>query len=248
MQKASRKVGAVARSLFHKQGGLCHYCKCQMVLKRGHSTAVTVDHIKPKSKGGTRHKRNIIGACWACNNARGSTPYDVFLAHVKANGRPDNKPNDAPREKIARVEREKPIKLGDAPWKSKKLPKAAYADTVFKGDALAEALKAAGYVKREEPEVIESNDLQTTRRIGAPPRWAEDITDVGLMLMALMVIVVFTFIGVAVSDWLASALYRAGFHSSPTEWIAHVVGFSMTLGMVLTIAGRVVNGQFWWRT
>lgn len=80
------------------------------------------------------------------------------------------------------------------------------------------------------------------------PTWREDIVDVALMVLGLALLIIFTIVGVMFSDWLDGALYRMGFHSAPVSWIAHIVGFSATIGVVLTIGGRLTNGAFWWRT
>ena len=33
---------------------------------------MTLDHIKPKSSGGTNEIENLVGCCRACNEAKGS--------------------------------------------------------------------------------------------------------------------------------------------------------------------------------
>lgn len=153
MKANPRKVGKLARALFHKQKNLCHYCKINMTLRRGTSTMVTVDHIHPKSQGGTTHGHNTVGACFACNNAKGDMPYEDFKRVVERRGRPDRRPNAPPEFKVHRAEKDKPILESAAPWKKQKLPKAAaYTDSSFKTNALADAFVAAGLVKKEESE------------------------------------------------------------------------------------------------
>lgn len=148
--KQSRKVGKKARALFHKQNGLCHYCKVNMTLKRGNAAMVTIDHVHPKSQGGTRHNNNVVGACFACNNAKGDRHYEDFMAEVKRNGRPDNKPNDFTDIRVQRAAKDKPILVSNAPWKTTKLAARPYLDTVGKHNILADALIAAGLAKKEQ--------------------------------------------------------------------------------------------------
>lgn len=144
------KVSSTARRLFHKQSGLCHYCKVQMTLKRGTSTMVTVDHMHPKSEGGTRHNHNIVGACFACNNAKGSMPYEDYLRVVKKRGRPSNKPGGLPHIKAAKKAKPKLIVDGPGPWKRDRLAHRPYLDTLEKHPTLAEALISAGLAKKPE--------------------------------------------------------------------------------------------------
>jgi CRISPR/Cas system Type II protein with McrA/HNH and RuvC-like nuclease domain len=148
--KLSRKVSNKARALFHKQNGICHYCKVQMTLRRGLPSTVTVDHKLPKSQGGTRHKHNTVGACFSCNNAKGNMPYEDYLRVVAKNGRPDRRPSPEPDFKQERRERSKSIVTGDAAWKKKKLSHRPYLDDIGKHTTLADALVAAGFVKEEE--------------------------------------------------------------------------------------------------
>ena len=51
-----------------KQGGLCWYCGVWLNFCR-----TNVEHIKPRSKGGTNHKSNLVISCASCNKKKGST-------------------------------------------------------------------------------------------------------------------------------------------------------------------------------
>lgn len=44
----------------------CYYCGEPASGKRLHR-----DHLKPKSKGGSSHQRNIVYACGPCNSTKG---------------------------------------------------------------------------------------------------------------------------------------------------------------------------------
>lgn len=64
----------------------CHYCgtKFPSVVPsfpqdyRKHGNHLTVDHITPKSVGGTNTRENLVTACFECNNARGDIGYKAF--------------------------------------------------------------------------------------------------------------------------------------------------------------------------
>lgn len=62
-----------------KQDRRCHYCKCKMdttTYSPGEQfplNAVTVDHVVPRSRGGSDHPNNLVLACFGCNSTKGST-------------------------------------------------------------------------------------------------------------------------------------------------------------------------------
>lgn len=52
------------KSIKYGWGGLCCYCRS--------NRATTLDHIKPKCKGGSSLRSNLLPACQSCNHAKGS--------------------------------------------------------------------------------------------------------------------------------------------------------------------------------
>jgi len=70
--------------LFNEQNGKCHYCKCDTVLPtytkgKGDSgffscspNTATLDHLVPVSRGGKTNLKNLVMACYACNQKRGT--------------------------------------------------------------------------------------------------------------------------------------------------------------------------------
>ena len=67
-QVAKRKF---RKSIKYGWGGLCAYCRC--------NRATTLDHLKPKSKGGSSLRSNLIPACQDCNHSKGSQPWLVWF-------------------------------------------------------------------------------------------------------------------------------------------------------------------------
>ena len=59
------------KSIKYGWGGLCAYCRC--------NRATTLDHLKPRSKGGSSLRSNLIPACQACNHSKGSQPWLVWF-------------------------------------------------------------------------------------------------------------------------------------------------------------------------
>lgn len=49
----------------------CTYC--------GSTEDLTIDHVRPRSKGGPTNADNCVTACKACNQAKGSMPLAEFL-------------------------------------------------------------------------------------------------------------------------------------------------------------------------
>ena len=60
-QVAKRKF---RKSIKYGRGGFCAYCRS--------SRATTLDHLKPKSKGGSSLRSNLVPACRCCNHDKGS--------------------------------------------------------------------------------------------------------------------------------------------------------------------------------
>jgi hypothetical protein len=52
------------KSIKYGWGGFCAYCRC--------NRATTLDHLKPKSRGGSSLRSNLIPACHSCNHDKGS--------------------------------------------------------------------------------------------------------------------------------------------------------------------------------
>jgi 5-methylcytosine-specific restriction endonuclease McrA len=55
-----------------RDGNRCVYC--------GSTDNLTIDHIRPRSKGGPTTASNCVTACRACNHEKGSLPVDAFLS------------------------------------------------------------------------------------------------------------------------------------------------------------------------
>ncbi len=53
------------RAIYERDGYRCVYC--------GSETDLTLDHVHPKSKGGTNEASNLVTACFPCNVRKGSS-------------------------------------------------------------------------------------------------------------------------------------------------------------------------------
>ena len=59
------------RSIKYGWGGLCAYCRSKR--------ATTLDHLKPKSRGGSSLRSNLIPCCQECNHSKGSLNWLVWF-------------------------------------------------------------------------------------------------------------------------------------------------------------------------
>ena len=69
------------RWLYGEQGGYCNGCEEHFPPRN-----LTVDHIIPRSKGGTDHISNLQMLCGACNSLKGDRPQEYLLACLTDKG------------------------------------------------------------------------------------------------------------------------------------------------------------------
>ena len=69
------------RFLFGKQEGLCNGCIILFPFRN-----MTIDHIIPKSRGGTDHIANLQLLCGACNSKKGTRTQEEFMALLRIEG------------------------------------------------------------------------------------------------------------------------------------------------------------------
>jgi hypothetical protein len=73
-----------------------------MVLAYGRPNSVTRDHVLPRSRGG-RGARNIVAACYRCNNVKGDMTAEEFVAAYRGRDLPETLCSlAAPAEALAR--------------------------------------------------------------------------------------------------------------------------------------------------
>lgn len=60
-------------SVYERDGDACRYC--------GSSDELTIDHVIPRSRGGTDHEHNLVVCCRPCNSRKGGrTPEQAGMA------------------------------------------------------------------------------------------------------------------------------------------------------------------------
>ena len=68
-------------TLFGRQEGICNGCKTAFVFRN-----FTIDHIVPRSRGGTDHIDNLQLLCGACNSVKGSRSHPELIADLRKRG------------------------------------------------------------------------------------------------------------------------------------------------------------------
>jgi endonuclease I len=61
------------------QNWQCYWCKQECREESGHPNTATIEHITPRSKGGSNEMDNLAMACYNCNNRRGNEDWFKFL-------------------------------------------------------------------------------------------------------------------------------------------------------------------------
>jgi hypothetical protein len=74
-----------------------------------------------------------------------------------------------------------------------------------------------------------------------------DIESIGLILLAIAAITTTTLMFVAVAQWLSGVAYRLGLVSVAAQWTIFLMVLCLCVGVVLTVAGRLVDGRWWFR-
>ncbi|MBT6201752.1 MAG: HNH endonuclease [Bacteroidetes Order II. Incertae sedis bacterium] len=99
-----RAIGMTNEYLYYRDHGLCSYCERELTI---HST--TIDHVKPRSKGGLNIWTNVVAACGRCNGAKAS--HDP-----KGAWKPKNKPYEPSYWRLLDLRRKYPVKVDHESW------------------------------------------------------------------------------------------------------------------------------------
>lgn len=73
--------------VFEKSDGKCHYCGKQLSWanygRRDARGGWEIDHLKPRSWGGTDHLNNLVAACWTCNLDKSDSSSQTFKHYAE---------------------------------------------------------------------------------------------------------------------------------------------------------------------
>ena len=77
MPRLNRAVSR--KGIILRDGSTCQYCRLKLP-----SGSLTMDHVIPKSRGGSSTWENLVASCFRCNNVKGDrTPQEAGLALAK---------------------------------------------------------------------------------------------------------------------------------------------------------------------
>ena len=77
---ADPTVATVRRfSAVQHQNGVCLYCGSTITAKPGDS-GCELDHVVPRSGGGSSKRENLVAACRRCNSEKGNLPFSIWAA------------------------------------------------------------------------------------------------------------------------------------------------------------------------
>ena len=65
--------------LSEAQNWKCCFCGCDTTDERKKKHSSTIEHVKPKSLGGSNEWDNLAMSCDRCNNKRGNMPAEEFM-------------------------------------------------------------------------------------------------------------------------------------------------------------------------
>ncbi len=72
MTRAANKH-AERRALFERHRGRCFYSRRRLTLDAGRPNSMTIDHLLPRSRGGSNLASNRVASCALCNNLKRDT-------------------------------------------------------------------------------------------------------------------------------------------------------------------------------
>ncbi len=79
-----RRVELSRKNIIRRDNNKCQYCGA-----KAHS--LTIDHVIPKSRGGTESWENLVAACLKCNNRKGNqTPEEARMPLLVIPGKPSH--------------------------------------------------------------------------------------------------------------------------------------------------------------
>ena len=80
IQAAKSGLTAAHRTVWDRCGGVCHYCGDPMIRMPNERKSFTLDHVIPRSRGGSNHLSNLVGSCAECNQDKGSLTGEEYAA------------------------------------------------------------------------------------------------------------------------------------------------------------------------
>lgn len=84
-----RRATLYRRRAFYEQDARCFWCDGDLYWAHSRmarivpNQRVSAEHLIPHSKGGRTERKNIVAACYGCNQERGNTDVSEWLAVIR---------------------------------------------------------------------------------------------------------------------------------------------------------------------
>ena len=78
MRKRKNPTANKRQRIYNKTDGRCAYCGCEINLRN-----MQIDHVIPKSRGGSSDEKNLLPVCRSCNHRKGSSTLEYFRHEVE---------------------------------------------------------------------------------------------------------------------------------------------------------------------
>ena len=75
----------------------------------------------------------------------------------------------------------------------------------------------------------------------------DDLQAIAALFSAIALIVLTTVLFSGAAQWLMGVAWRLGLVSNAAQWTIYIMGLCLCIGFMLTVAGRVVEGRWWWK-
>jgi K+-sensing histidine kinase KdpD len=75
----------------------------------------------------------------------------------------------------------------------------------------------------------------------------DDLQAIAFLFCSIALIMLTTLLFSAAARWLSGVAYRLGLVSNAAQWTIYVMGLLLCIATMLTVAGRVVDGRWWFR-
>jgi 5-methylcytosine-specific restriction endonuclease McrA len=93
-------------AIYARDGFDCVYCHGEFPLRHD-GAGLTLDHVIPRSKGGSNAPENVVTACWSCNSTMQDAPRTA--AQLRAAARATAKPIDYAAGRFYHARRKDPV-------------------------------------------------------------------------------------------------------------------------------------------
>lgn len=75
----------------------------------------------------------------------------------------------------------------------------------------------------------------------------DDLQAIAFMFCSIGLIVLTTVLFSGAAQWLSGVAWRLGLVGNAAQWTIYLMSLCLCIGFVLTVAGRLATGEWWFR-